>query len=95
MEKESRENHYGYNIGPIELNDPVNHPSHYTSGSIECIDAMIGAFGEKVVADFCLCNAFKYFWRHQKKNGIEDIRKASWYLAEYEKLLTCKTLNKK
>ena len=60
--------------------DPVNHPAHYTSGGIECIDAMQAAFGAEAVKDFCLCNAFKYLWRHRNKNGVEDLKKACWYL---------------
>ena len=60
--------------------DPVNRPAHYMSGGIECIDAMQAAFGAEVVKDFCLCNAFKYLWRHRQKNGVEDLKKARWYL---------------
>ena len=60
--------------------DPVNRPAHYTSGGIECIDAMQAAFGAEVVKGFCLCNAFKYLWRHRNKNGVEDLKKARWYL---------------
>lgn len=60
--------------------DPVNRPAHYASGSIECIDAMQAAFGGDAVKDFCLCNAFKYLWRHRQKNGVEDLKKARWYL---------------
>lgn len=60
--------------------DPVNRPAHYTSGGIECIDAMQEAFGVEAVKDFCLCNAFKYLWRHRQKNGVEDLKKARWYL---------------
>lgn len=60
--------------------DPVNRPAHYTSGGIECIDAMQAAFGAEAVKDFCLCNAFKYLWRHRSKNGVEDLKKARWYL---------------
>lgn len=60
--------------------DNVNRPAHYTSGGIECIDAMQAAFGADAVKDFCLCNAFKYLWRHRNKNGVEDLKKARWYL---------------
>ena len=60
--------------------DPVNRPAHYTSGGIDCIDAMQAAFGDEAVKDFCLCNAFKYLWRHRNKNGVEDLKKARWYL---------------
>lgn len=60
--------------------DPVNRPAHYTYGGIECIDAMQAAFGGEAVKDFCLCNAFKYLWRHREKGGLEDLKKARWYL---------------
>lgn len=60
--------------------DVVSRPQHYTSTSIECIDAMRETQGDEAVKDFCVCNAFKYLWRHNSKNGDEDIRKASWYL---------------
>lgn len=67
---------YGEDVKP----DSVNRPAHYTSGGIECIDAMQAAFGAEAVKDFCLCNAFKYLWRHRNKNGVEDLKKARWYL---------------
>ena len=61
--------------------DPVNSPAHYTSGRVECIDAMTDVFGERAVKDFCLCNAFKYLWRcRQKGNELQDLQKARWYL---------------
>lgn len=60
--------------------DLVNRPAHYTQGGIECIDAMTAAFGDEAVKDFCLCNCFKYLWRHRNKNGVEDLKKARWYL---------------
>lgn len=43
-------------------NDPVNHPAHYTSGSMECIDAMVSAFGAAQVAVYAKIAAFKYLW---------------------------------
>lgn len=63
--------------------DPVNHPQHYTSGSIECIDAMLETQGMDATQAFCICNAFKYLWRHTRKNGVEDIKKAIWYLTKF------------
>lgn len=60
--------------------DWVNKPPHYTGTSIECIDAMVETQGRERVIDFCICNAFKYLWRHDWKNGFEDIKKAAWYL---------------
>lgn len=58
----------------------VNHPEHYKTGNIECIDVMLETQGEEAVWDFCILNAFKYLYRHRNKNGIEDIKKAQWYI---------------
>lgn len=65
----------------------VVHPTHYNQGNIECIDAMLAAFGEEAVANFCLVNAFKYVWRNLDKNGLEDVDKAIWYLNKYKELV--------
>lgn len=68
--------------------DVVNHPAHYEGQtSIECIEAMQISFGKKAVIDFCMCNAFKYLWRHKHKNGSEDLRKAKWYLDKADELI--------
>ena len=64
----------------------VNHPAHYNDGRIECIDAMIDAFGNKEVMSFCKINAFKYIWRAEHKGGVKDIEKAAWYLNKYIEL---------
>lgn len=66
--------------------DNVNHPSHYETGKFECIDAMIETQGAEAVKHFCICNAFKYIWRHNGKNGVEDIKKARWYIDKYLEL---------
>lgn len=66
--------------------DAVNHPSHYTNGSIECIDAMVAAYGKDRVADYCIINSFKYIWRSEHKNGLEDVKKAIWYLNKHVEL---------
>ena len=60
--------------------NPVQRPQHYTATSIECIDAMVETQGYEAVKNFCICNAFKYLWRHNAKGGDEDIEKAAWYL---------------
>ena len=66
------------NTATVESN--VDHPTHYNNGSIECIDAMVAAYGKEAVEVFCLLNAFKYLWRSEHKNGEEDLEKAIWYL---------------
>lgn len=69
-----------------EDSDHVNHPSHYNQGGIECIDAMIAAYGKDAVKTFCVCNAFKYLWRYDHKNQAEDIEKAAWYIHKWKEL---------
>lgn len=60
--------------------DNIN-PNHYKNEcSLECIEAMELIFGETAVLDFCICNAWKYIWRYENKNGKEDLKKANWYL---------------
>lgn len=60
--------------------DNIN-PDHYkNSTSLECIEAMEMMFGEEAITNFCMCNAYKYIWRHKNKNGQEDLKKASWYI---------------
>lgn len=61
-------------------NDIVNHPGHYETGKFECIEVMQEALGVDAVKNFCVCNAFKYIYRHKRKNGLEDIKKAKWYI---------------
>ena len=58
----------------------VNHPNHYKSDRFECIEVMEEVFGQKAVESFCICNAFKYLYRHKLKGGMEDLQKARWYL---------------
>lgn len=59
--------------------DMVNAPPHY-QGKHECIDEMIALFGIEAVMHFCMCNVYKYRFRADKKNGVEDIAKAERYM---------------
>ena len=61
--------------------DNVNHPSHYTQGGVECIDAITAATVKKTgIEAVCTANVIKYLWRYEAKNGLEDVKKARWYL---------------
>lgn len=61
--------------------DNVNSPSHYTQARIECIDAITAAVsGKSGIEAVCVANVIKYLWRYELKNGVEDVRKAQWYL---------------
>lgn len=59
--------------------DPVNNPSHYASGGIECIDAMQAMLSREEFIGYLRGNIFKYQWRYKLKNGVEDLKKAQWY----------------
>jgi hypothetical protein len=61
--------------------DNVYHPAHYNQGGIECLDAMLAAFGPDAVRIYAKINAFKYLWRAEYKGKYEeDIAKAMFYL---------------
>jgi hypothetical protein len=72
-------------------NDVVNHPSHYTQGDIECIDAIEAALGAEGFKAYCKGACIKYLWRTEHKNGLEDLQKCQWYLNKLlEKLISAK-----
>lgn len=65
-------------LSPSLINDPINHPPHYTShpSGVECIT---------IRRHMCsnLGDVLKYIWRNGLKgatDGIEDLEKAAWYL---------------
>ena len=58
--------------------DTVHAPKHYQGD--ECILAMEKMLGHDEFRGFLRGNIFKYMWRYKDKNGIEDLRKANWYL---------------
>lgn len=60
--------------------DPVNSPSHYTQGAVECIDAIESALGVEGFKAYCRGACLKYLWRTEHKNGVEDLKKCAWYL---------------
>ena len=59
--------------------DNVNKPPHYNQSGIECIDAIQAATGDGFEY-YLQGNIIKYLWRYRYKNGIEDLKKAQWYL---------------
>ena len=65
----------------MNAEDMVNHPPHYTQGDIECIDAIKAATkGLNGFEGYCTGNAIKYLWRWKYKSGVEDLKKAYWYI---------------
>lgn len=67
--------------GTTETPDMVNRPPHYTSGKVECIDAIRAALGEVAFLAYCRGQVIKYLWRAPLKfDAVEDMKKAQWYL---------------
>ena len=63
------------------------HPQHYKlPGGMEVIDVEVAMFGVEVVMHHCFCTAVEYILRHCQKNGVEDIKKAHWWLSKYLEL---------
>lgn len=61
-------------------NDMVDHPSHYTNGQIECIEAIEASMPKEEFVGYLKGNVLKYVWRYDMKGWDEDLRKARWYL---------------
>lgn len=62
------------------MSDPTN-PAYYKRGSVECIDAIHAAVEDLTGLEaFCTGNAMKYLWRWKYKGGVEDLKKARWYI---------------
>lgn len=65
---------------PPDQKDAIN-PQHYQRNGIECIDAIAGAVQNLAGMEaHCTGTAIKYLWRWQEKGGIEDLKKARWYI---------------
>lgn len=62
------------------MTDSVKHPDHYTSGDIECIDAIRSALGPELFLGFLWGNAIKYLWRWPRKGCDEDLEKLKEYV---------------
>jgi hypothetical protein len=61
---------------------PVERPIHYASGGLEAIEAMEASMTPEAFRGFLKGNILKYVWRYEKKNGLEDLEKAKWYLGQ-------------
>ena len=75
-------------IEDYEENDSVNHPAHYTSGKMECIDIVdVMTEDKQGLEAFCTGNIVKYLYRYNKKGGVEDVKKAEWYFKKLIEVL--------
>tara|TARA_R110000787_G_scaffold45335_8_gene110600 strand:+ start:1313 stop:1537 length:225 start_codon:yes stop_codon:yes gene_type:complete len=65
------------------IRDNINNPEHYTTGDIECIDAIKASMSHEEYIGFLKGNVIKYLWRYGlkgKEKSVEDLGKAQWYL---------------
>ena len=60
--------------------DNVNHPSHYNKGTFETIELIKSILTPEEFKGFIKGNIMKYVSREAYKNGVEDLKKAQWYL---------------
>ena len=69
-------------ICKLESTDKVNHPAHYNHNrkGIEAIIAIEASMSAEEFQGYLKGNILKYLWRYKYKNGVEDLKKAEWYL---------------
>lgn len=60
--------------------DPIERPSHYASGGIEAVEALEASMTPEAFRGWLKGNILTYVWRYEKKNGMEDLKKARWNL---------------
>ena len=63
-----------------DVEDYVNSPPHYGQGRIECIEYIKDFLSDDEYTGYLRGNIAKYLHRWRYKNGIEDLKKARWYL---------------
>ena len=61
--------------------DPVQKPIHYNNGDIEAIDYIKQQLGHEFQA-YCYGSVIKYMHRFKYKDGLQDLKKAKWYLKQ-------------
>lgn len=60
--------------------DNVNHPAHYNAGKIEVIEIQEDQLSSEEYRGYIKGQVIKYITRERHKNGLEDLKKARWYL---------------
>lgn len=58
----------------------VEHPSHYNKNGLETLDVIKGTMSGEQFEGFLVGNVIKYIARYKFKNGVEDLKKARFYL---------------
>lgn len=66
--------------------DVIKKPSHYHKGGIDVIAFSELQFGKDELKGFYRINVLKYVTRYDRKNGVEDLKKAEFYLNKLKEL---------
>lgn len=64
----------------INTKDNINKPLHYHSNGIDVIGFAEAQFSKEEQKGFHRINAIKYITRYDRKNGVEDLQKAKFYI---------------
>ena len=68
----------------------VEHPKHYQlSIDLEVLDVINLVLSNAEISNidcFCLGNVIKYLFRAEQKNGLEDYKKALYYLGKIDRI---------
>lgn len=72
---------------PSKEPDMVNSPAHYGNGRIECIEYIEDFLTTEEFIGYLRGNIAKYLHRFRYKNGIEDLKKAEWYLGRLTEVM--------
>lgn len=60
-----------------QTNDNVNHPAHYTKGSVECIKAIEASMSPEAFRGYLKGNCMKYLWRYEMKDREQSLESAA------------------
>ena len=87
-ELDGYDNGYALKV-PRKSWDTVNNPTHYNTGSIECIEAIEESMSSHAFKGYLKGNCMKYLWRYDYKGKqVEDLEKADWYLNRLTAMVT-------
>ena len=65
------------------IEEKIDHPAHYNLNNMKCsCGRQIECIDVTRHKSFVIGNAIKYMWRYEQKNGVEDLRKAIWYITD-------------
>jgi len=62
------------------MNDLINEPAHYHKNGIDVIKYSELQFSEDELKGFYRINVIKYVTRFDRKNGLDDLLKAEYYI---------------